>query len=53
MVKFINNIIYCSMTDILIAEKISQEALSASLNEINKEFSLKLYKDNIAITSRT
>lgn len=43
MVKFINNIIYFSMADILDFEKTSQKALSASLDEIVKEFFLKLY----------
>lgn len=53
MVKFIKNIIYYSMADILMAEKTSQKALSASLDKTDKKFILKLYRDSNAIASRT
>lgn len=53
MVKYINNIICCSMIDVPIAEIMSQKAPSVSLDKINKKYALKLYKDSNAIASRT
>lgn len=53
MVKFIDNIICYLMADIPIAEIISQEAPSVSLDKTNKKYALKLYKDSNAIASRT
>lgn len=53
MVKFIDNIICCSMADVPIAEKTSQETPSASLDKTKEKFVLKLYKNSNAIASRT
>lgn len=53
MVKFIDNVICCSMADVPMAEIMSQEAPSVSLDKINKKFVLKLYRDSNAIASRT
>lgn len=52
MVKFINNIICYSITNVLNFKKISQEDLLASLKKTDKEFTLKLYKDSITIASK-
>lgn len=53
MVKFIDNSICYSMTDILIAENPSLKASLISLDKINKDFTLKLYINNVAIAFRT
>lgn len=53
MIKFINNIIYCVMLDLSMAEKMSQKASSVNLNKTDKEFALKLYKDSNAIIFMT
>lgn len=37
----------------LLTEEIKQEALSVSLNETDKDFALKLYKDSNAIIFKT
>lgn len=53
MIKFIDNIICCLILNILMAEKTSQKAPSASLNKTDEEFALKFYKDSNAVSSRT
>lgn len=50
--KFIDNIIYCSITDVSNFKKLSQKTLSASLDKINERFTLKLYKDSNIIASQ-
>lgn len=52
MIKFIYNIIYCLLNDIIISKKISHKALSTSLNKTNKEFTQKLYRENNAVTPK-
>lgn len=52
MVKLIDNIVCCSIADILSTEKIKQKAPSASLNETDEDFALKLYKDSNAVASK-
>lgn len=52
MINFINNIIYLSMTNVLIVEKTSSKALLASWNKTNKKFALKWYIDSNVIASR-
>ena len=53
MVKFIDNIICCSIADISDSSKIIQKALSANLDKINEKFALKLYKNSNTIVSKT
>lgn len=53
MVKFLDNIICCSIIDLSMAEETSWKPPSASLNKTNEEFSLKLYKDSYAVASKT
>lgn len=53
MVKFIDIICCYLIADILEAEKISEKGPSTTLDEINEEFILKLYRDSNTITFRT
>lgn len=46
MIRFINNIIWCSINFMLQEKLLTKEALSAFLDENNKEFALKLYQNS-------
>lgn len=52
MIKFIDNIIYSLITDMLLTKKIKQKVLSISLNKIIKDFTFKLYKNSNAVFSK-
>lgn len=53
MINIIVSTIYYLIIAILVFENICEKALSASLNKFNKEFPLKLYKENNFVASKT
>lgn len=46
MMNFIDTLICCLMTNILVFKNMYQKAPSTKLNKSDKEFTLKLYKDS-------
>lgn len=53
MVKFIDNIICCSIMDVLDFKKTSQEAPLVNLDKTDEKFALKLYKKSNTVSSKT
>ena len=53
MMKFVDNIIYCSIADILASKKIIYKGPFASLTKTDKQFTQNLYNYSNTIMSKT
>lgn len=50
IVKFIDNIVYYLIADVMSFEDIKSEILSANFDKTNEDFTLKLYKNSNIVT---